>query len=594
MTSIRSFSAKPAAGLFAALLFLGSAGFANAQAPAPFARDLTVGSSGTDVTALQAFLITQGFTVSAGATGYFGSQTKAALGAYQAAHGIAPASGYFGPVTRASVNAAQAPSTPTVPSTPATPSTGLSGGEADLRSFKLKGEQSTGNEGDQGVEVATASFDVRNGDIRIERVDLVASSTNPSLSTQPWKYFDRVSVLANGKTVLSEDVDSKSDWSETSKGVYRLSLTGLSSVVRKGDEAELTFAFDIKNSIDSANQDQSFAFSIEDRGIRAVDAKGIQQYAGKSGSSVSFGFASEENGDLSLQSNQKDPDASILVADDKRESKAYNTFVFDLKNGDKADALVTDLTVRVTDLGTGVSATDVLRRATLAVGGTTYRGDIQGTTIVFKDMKARVKGDAKQSFSLSTTLKGNATSTPIRFAVAAADIEAEGASSGDSSKISGSRQSALHTVARSGVTVGTASANAAVTLNSATPSASYGTFTLKFTVAGIEEDVFVAPSTSSSGTAGVLYAIDGDSFSGEENAVITSNAKLENGFYRVPEGESKTFTLTVTLNPDAGGFYAVRLGSVRFNTEADLADSTEFSIEGNKNGFHTDPVYIPN
>ncbi|HVW71899.1 MAG TPA: peptidoglycan-binding domain-containing protein, partial [Candidatus Paceibacterota bacterium] len=58
-----------------------------------------------DVSALQSFLISQGYSIPAGATGYFGGQTRAALAAYQKAHGITPAAGYFGPRTRAYLTA---------------------------------------------------------------------------------------------------------------------------------------------------------------------------------------------------------------------------------------------------------------------------------------------------------------------------------------------------------------------------------------------------------------------------------------------------------------------------------------------------------
>jgi len=74
-----------------------------------FTRDLTLGSKGDDVTALQNLLISanKGSAAAAlaavGATGYFGNLTKAALGEYQAAVGISPTAGYFGPKTRAYV-----------------------------------------------------------------------------------------------------------------------------------------------------------------------------------------------------------------------------------------------------------------------------------------------------------------------------------------------------------------------------------------------------------------------------------------------------------------------------------------------------------
>jgi len=72
-----------------------------------FTSDLTVGSTGAEVTALQQWLVGKGLLVMpAGvAYGYFGALTKAALASYQASVGISPAVGYFGPITRAKVNA---------------------------------------------------------------------------------------------------------------------------------------------------------------------------------------------------------------------------------------------------------------------------------------------------------------------------------------------------------------------------------------------------------------------------------------------------------------------------------------------------------
>jgi peptidoglycan hydrolase-like protein with peptidoglycan-binding domain len=70
-------------------------------------RDLELGMSGTDVTALQQALIAKDTGAAAqalaknGATGYFGALTKAALIEYQTANGIMPAVGYYGATTRA-------------------------------------------------------------------------------------------------------------------------------------------------------------------------------------------------------------------------------------------------------------------------------------------------------------------------------------------------------------------------------------------------------------------------------------------------------------------------------------------------------------
>lgn len=70
-------------------------------------RDLTLGSQGDDVIALQAALIALDSgpaaksLATAGATGYFGTMTQSALAEYQREKGIAPSSGYYGPLTRA-------------------------------------------------------------------------------------------------------------------------------------------------------------------------------------------------------------------------------------------------------------------------------------------------------------------------------------------------------------------------------------------------------------------------------------------------------------------------------------------------------------
>lgn len=71
-----------------------------------YTRDLTIGSYGADVEALQTELETRGhLLIPSGKTkGYFGSMTQSALASYQSSIGISPASGYFGPLTRSVFN----------------------------------------------------------------------------------------------------------------------------------------------------------------------------------------------------------------------------------------------------------------------------------------------------------------------------------------------------------------------------------------------------------------------------------------------------------------------------------------------------------
>ncbi|KKW31881.1 MAG: NLP/P60 protein, partial [Candidatus Kaiserbacteria bacterium GW2011_GWC2_52_8b] len=66
-------------------------------------------SRSTDVEELQKILIAEGFLNVDSQTGYFGVLTRAAVQAYQKAHGITPQSGYVGPLTRAALNKGTTP-----------------------------------------------------------------------------------------------------------------------------------------------------------------------------------------------------------------------------------------------------------------------------------------------------------------------------------------------------------------------------------------------------------------------------------------------------------------------------------------------------
>lgn len=73
-----------------------------------FSKDLSVGASGDDVTALQSWLISNGFDIpavssGAAARGYFGSQTKEAVRRFQENEGL-PATGYFGRLSRGRIH----------------------------------------------------------------------------------------------------------------------------------------------------------------------------------------------------------------------------------------------------------------------------------------------------------------------------------------------------------------------------------------------------------------------------------------------------------------------------------------------------------
>ena len=621
MTATNNMVAKLAAALAVVGLVASSVAVfapANAQttttsASVTFTRDLTIGSTGADVTALQNWLISKGYAIAAGATGYFGAQTQAALAKYQAAKSIAPAAGYFGPITRAAV-AADGGSTGGNNGGSTGGNNGgsdLSGGEADLSDFNLRREESTGDEGEEEVQVATAEFDVEDGDIRVERLEILASSTRSNLEQNPWNYFDRVIVWADGEEIADMDVDSRADWDEEDDNVYRLSLTGLDYVVEEGNQAEITFGFDIAGSIDSADQSQTFVFQIPEDGIRAVDAEGIQQYIGDNtedipGSAsgqetVTFGFGAEENGDIRIRANSDDPDASILVADDEDESEEYTAFIFNLENREDVDSLITDVTIGVNLSSTTLDADDVIRRATLVIDGDEFDGDITDGSgseegdLVFEDLDVEIAGDDEITAELMITLVRNAPSTSITFDVddADGDVEAEGVDSGDTADVEGSATSATHTIALTGIAVEPVSTSQSVNTPGDNSASTTATYTVKFDVTALEDDAFIDDVALATTTEGTRFVVFGDSYAGSISSILTSTATLTGGRFLVEEGETETFTMTVTLNPTTAGTFGVRLDTVNFNDVNDAADTT-FTVDASEEDYRTDAVYVAN
>lgn len=124
-----------------------------------FSRNLSLGMSGSDVSALQQLLKNNNDLASA-ITGYFGSLTQAALEKWQAANNLPPI-GVLGPRSRAVANGSSTPATVSTSGTPSTTSTvtltigsfDAGGGVASVEYF-INGVR-------QGSPVTTAPYSLR-------------------------------------------------------------------------------------------------------------------------------------------------------------------------------------------------------------------------------------------------------------------------------------------------------------------------------------------------------------------------------------------------------------------------------------------------
>ncbi len=580
-----------------------------------FTRDLTVGSTGSDVTALQNWLASKSY-FSGTATGYFGPITKAAVAAYQAANGIAPAAGYFGPVTRAKVNGSVTTTTTTTTTTTST--AGLNGGESSLEDFDLSsGDDSDIEEGGEG-KILRARFDVEDADARIERVDFhVQGATGEE--TDPWQVFEKATLWVNGKEVASENVDSKSDWSEegnTSPNTYRLRFSGLSSVAKEGERVEMVLKLSAANGVDTLPAE--WDIFIPDEGVRAVDGMGIDNYTGDDSDSVTFDIVDAgQDEELKITENSANPDSTTLSLNDDTTSEWYTILAFDLEaeeNDITIKSIPVEFTVSSSTVNTLIDDYELVidgkvisdytvANGTLTTASSTFDVDDEVTVKAGKKVKAEVKVRFKAlvAGNEGVTVSANLTSTNVD------NIDAEGADDLTATNLKGSVTGDTHYLRTAGIIVTKSSTSAAQALGlDTTATDDQGTYTVEFKVEAFDETQYVELSAFS-GTnsltadprgASFLVETDGNSAVASSTGTTTSALSHVSGgsrtgnYVRIDEGQSATFKLTVSFDSATTGYYRVQLYSVNFADAA--SDPTKSQVVAPQENYETSVVEVKN
>ncbi len=420
-----------------------------------FTSDLTIGSTGAEVTALQQWLVSKGYLVMpAGvAYGYFGPLTQSALAKYQAEAGISPAVGYFGPITRAKVNA-MAGTTPTVPgTTPTTPGAGITtpGVEGTLAvTSSSAGIASTVYEGDSMASVLGMKVDAKQSDIAIQRIKLDLGTATTIFN----KIYSRLYVTEGGNTLASVDLNSSTVVKDG--GRYYVTITGFNLVVPKDSSRTIVVKADVRNTVDTSDIG-SYTLMLDTNGVRGVDGAGIDQYAGSNSitRSVSVQKSLSDSAALKLSLNNASPKKMDVVAADGStddELDKVSMLTFDVK-AEKDAVMITDLTVDIVYSDSGLATVTTLY---LFDGSTEIDNSASnGVGATFSDIDVTVAKDSTKTFTVKADVRdANGTIRNITLDVDAADIVAEN-SQGDTVTPTGSAQ---------GYTIGVRNVGAEVSL----------------------------------------------------------------------------------------------------------------------------------
>lgn len=576
-------------------------GGGSSSASMTFTMDLTLGSTGAEVTALQNWLISKGYSIPAGATGYFGAQTQAALAAFQAANGISPAAGYFGPITRAKVNGMGGGSTGGSTGGDDDMDSDLSGGEASLED--LNGRSGEDDDVEEGgtAEVAEFEFDVEDADIEIERLDLTFETTaTGGEEDEPWDTFDTITIMnGDGDELASEDVSDEDEWlDEDEPFVFR--FTNLDYVVEEGEQGTLIVQVEAQSSVDGSDTTIPWTVYIDTDGIRGRDGEGIEQYLGDDSEDVSFDVVEEGEGEeLNVQSSSEDPDATTLQVEEDETSDWFTVFAFELE-AEENDIEIDEIGVQTSTSDSDISS--VVNDMKLVVDGEEFddfdESNLGGaaTTTFDIDKDFTVGADESVTVEFMVEFKaqeGNyATGTTFSASTTGSLVTGEGA---DDVTADGSAQGETHTLQVDGIEVEVTDTSATATVVDGSDN-DYATYTIEVEITAVGDDAFISQTATSAYTFEIENASN-DATLGSSTATTTtidSSADSVGGAYRVNEGDTETFTFTMTLNPSTvseGSSFRAQLLTILFGDTSSDTDASTWTATP-ENDYQTSGVLI--
>jgi len=526
-----------------------------------FTSNLTLGSRGTEVTALQQYLVAQGnLVMPAGvAFGYFGPLTKAALASWQAANGVAPAVGYWGPISRAKF-VSMSPGTPgaLVPpgqtggiTTPGVEGTITVEVNSTPTGVKLR-------EGDDMKAVAGIEIEAKTSDMRIERVKLDLDAATSGNTDQQFynKIATKVYVLDGSTVLASVDLDSSTVVEDGSDRF--ITISGLSFVIPKDTIKVLTIALDARSSWDSTFDGDSWTVGVPVDGVRSVDGAGVNQYG--PGTAFTRSFTSEgelvDDAEITVSKNVNSPKVSEVIASDGTDEDELDDLEllrFNVKAEDD-DVEITDLIVNITRAGSGTATTSTLYLVdgSTVVGSESATGiSVTGGAVTFDDIDYVISEDTTKTFKILADIDdANGTTVTYKADIQSADFTTEN-SIGDAASVSGSATGDVITVRNIGLEITLLSKSivksATTEQNSVSTSTAEGTFNLRVTAVG--GDILLGTVAS---TTGAFVANHGNGASATGPSFIIYQNGIDVTATLAPNASSTNFTIPTSGTTASG------------------------------------------
>lgn len=575
-------------------------------------KDLTIGSRGDQVEILQKYLEDEGYLVMpvGVAYGYFGNLTKAAVAKWQADNGVAPAYGYFGPKSRAKYATLTAVTTTDGDGKDTETSGDLEGGAGSIADAdyiaKLSNEEV--GEGSEDVEVAGLTIEADKGsDIELLAVALDFSKGTATRDLD--RYADEVSIWFDGEEVARMDADEFT----RRKGYDKTVPLDRGAIIRAGKTGDLVVAVSGVSNLDSKDETDTWTLQFDSirfrDGLNAVVTDNSTGDIAKTARTFSFeGFAAATNLELKVtKGSAAINDSRIIKVSKTADTDGEEILSFKVQAKGDSDLYINDLSVDFTSKGAGVG--EIINTAKLVIDGDVFGSESVASTsaasttltVTFDNIDLTVKaGDTIEVIvevdinNIDGGFAGGATlMAKVNPDDPAWDVEDEEGNEVIDDNKTGAAASEYHAFYSTGIVIAPVSTTISKDdTNGDNAGGNRGLYTIKFDVTAFEDDMYLPTgatiSTSTVDTDDAMAYVIEDSNGtalmlngaglASTSAVVSTTATESGGYYVVNQGETKSFTLQITLTPAADGYYRAQLYGVNYNVGAGaIADTMQLA-----------------
>ncbi|HTK33417.1 MAG TPA: peptidoglycan-binding domain-containing protein [Candidatus Paceibacterota bacterium] len=581
---------------------------------AAFSTNLTVGSTGADVSALQTWLISSGFSIPAGATGYFGSQTKAALASYQKSVGL-PAYGFFGPLTQAKLNGTAVATTPamgcpagyTCTANPGT--TPVVGGSAGISTPGIPGTLAASlwtSPSDGTTVYKGQSYDVVAYKLQAAASDMAVQSIGLHFNSRIWLYAGAITLKDDTGAVVGQISNlTSSNFSELTVGSdYLVTIPVSGYVVKASQTRYITASLSFLAVSDRAT---NTGLSVTSASIRSVDGTGVTDTESVN-SARTFSYQGNGAGQVVVTVDGSSPlsklvqistggqttDVPLAVYDVKVQNAPANlrsiSFIVNTTGSKTPEQLFAQYKIKI---GTQTFGANSITASTDA-----HATNTASSTVTFTNFGAiNLPADQYVPVTLYATVQQDTNNT-LDGVVASTTLVVTGAANGTTNNpsVEDASYSTLDvndgifvsnnlTFTASSATIGNETASAVAVGQNAT---TYNTV-FSFTVTAGNNTLYISAnpltllSTSTTGTIrSYLTTVQAnpDSLAGD-----TANVE-----YVVPAGQSRQFTISGTATGSSGNSGVSKITAVKYGLSSGVADKT---INYGLGGLQTTSIAIP-